>query len=99
MIEISSLDKFNSIINEDLSLVNFYADWNGSCKALEEVLRESEASYPNICFARINTDMFQILTRKYNAMSLPTLILFSKGVVVKQKAGLLLRDELDDFLK
>ena len=99
MIEISSLEKFDSVINEDNAIVDFYADWCGPCKMMGMVLDEAEASYPNIKFSRINTDMFQVLSKKYKVSAIPTLIMFSKGKIVKQSVGFLNREELDEFLK
>ena len=40
MIYLEHENDFNSIINEDLVLVDFYTDWCGPCKMLSEILEE-----------------------------------------------------------
>ena len=99
MVEITSSEKFSNIINEENVLVDFYADWCGPCQMMSELLKDEEENYPNIRFTRLNTDRFQLLAQKYNVSSIPTLIVFSNGKIIKQKTGFLRREELNEFLK
>lgn len=98
MIELSKIEEFDSIIHEEKALVDFYADWCGPCKMIEPILEEYAEEHPEIKVVRVNTDHYQGLARKYGVMSIPNLKVFSKGKVIKEKVGFLMKNELEEFI-
>jgi thioredoxin 1 len=84
-------------------LVDFWAEWCGPCKMIAPVLEEiSEEQAGKIAIAKLNIDDNLEVTRRYEVMSIPTMILFSKGelkariVGARGKAQLL--QELQEYL-
>ena len=83
-------------------LVDFWATWCGPCKMVAPVLEEIAAENPGITVAKLDIDKNPSIARDYQVMSVPTLLLFSKGEPVKQivgakpKAALL--SDLEDYL-
>lgn len=69
-------------------LVDFWAEWCEPCKTLSPVLDEigNEAGKA-LKVARLNVDKNPETTRKYGAMSIPTLILFKDGQEVARMVG------------
>ncbi len=69
-------------------LVDFWATWCGPCKLVAPVLEEIAAEHAEkITIAKLDVDQNPGTSRDYKIMSIPTLLLFSEGQVVKQIVG------------
>jgi thioredoxin 1 len=84
-------------------LVDFWAEWCGPCKMIAPVLEDLAREHPEqITIAKLNVDDNPDITRRFDVMSIPTLIVFQDGapkkrlVGAKGKAQLL--QELAEFL-
>jgi thioredoxin 1 len=61
-------------------LVDFWAEWCGPCKMIAPVLEEiAEEQAGKLQIAKLNIDENLDVTRRYDVMSIPTLILFKDG--------------------
>ena len=61
-------------------LVDFWAEWCGPCKVIAPILEEiSSERAGKIEIAKLNIDENLDVTRRYDVMSIPTLILFKDG--------------------
>jgi len=61
-------------------LVDFWAEWCGPCKMIAPVLEEiAEEQAGKLQIAKLNIDDNLDVTRRYDVMSIPTLILFKDG--------------------
>ena len=69
-------------------LVDFWASWCGPCKALGPIVSEFAEKHPEIKVGKVNVDDEQFLAQEYKIMSIPTLIVFKDGNLVKQSMGL-----------
>ena len=69
-------------------LVDFWAEWCGPCKMIAPILEEIAAEQAgSIRIAKVNVDEAPDLARRFEVMSIPTLILFSNGVPAKRMVG------------
>ncbi len=99
MIHLEQEQDFNNYINEDKVLVDFYATWCGPCKLISPIIEEISKENENIKVIKIDVDKFPELSRKYGIMSIPTLIVFSKGKEVKKHIGYLEKEGIEGLLK
>jgi len=61
-------------------LVDFWAEWCGPCKMIAPVLDEIAKDHPGkLRIAKLNIDEQLELSRRFDVMSIPTLILFKDG--------------------
>jgi thioredoxin 1 len=69
-------------------VVDFWAEWCPPCRPMARTLSELAGEYPGqIVFAKLNADENPEATRRYRILSMPTLLLFKKGQVVKSIVG------------
>ena len=69
-------------------LVDFWAEWCGPCKMIAPVLEEIAAEHgEKLRIAKLNVDENPEAARRYDVMSIPTLILFKDGVPQKRIVG------------
>jgi len=69
-------------------LVDFWAEWCGPCKMITPILEEiSTEQGEKIEVAKLNIDENLDVTRRYDVMSIPTLILFKDGEPVVRVVG------------
>lgn len=69
-------------------LVDFYADWCGSCQMAGPVLKELAKEFEGkVKFGKLNVDESQPIAAKYAVMSIPTVILFKDGKETSRQVG------------
>ncbi len=78
-------------------LVDFWATWCGPCKMLAPVIEEI-AQEGKVKVGKINVDEEGELAIKFNVMSIPTVMLFKDGQVVKTTVGYMPKDQLKSEL-
>ena len=69
-------------------LVDFWAEWCGPCKMIAPVLEEiAEDSQGKLRVGKLNVDENLDIARRFEVMSIPTLILFQDGQPKKRMVG------------
>lgn len=76
-------------------LVDFWASWCGPCKMLAPVLKDfAEEMAGAVKVGKVNVDDEPELASRFKVMSIPTLILFKNGEVVKKSIGVITKAEM-----
>ncbi len=81
-------------------VADFWAEWCGPCKMIAPVLKDLARDYKDkIKIAKIDVDAEGELAQQFNIVSIPTILVFSKGQVVKQQIGAVPRPALEKMIK
>ncbi|HEV2768393.1 MAG TPA: thioredoxin [Acidimicrobiales bacterium] len=84
-------------------IVDFWAEWCGPCKTIAPVLDEiAEEQAGKLRVGKVNVDDSPEVARRFEVMSIPTLIVFKDGQPKKRLVGAKgkgqLMSELSEFL-
>ena len=97
-------DFVQTVGNEPLVMVDFWADWCGPCKMLSPVIEEIGAQYQGRALVgKVNVDEEPELARQFGVMQIPTVVFLKDGKEVARKVGAMpagvFTDVLDQYLK
>lgn len=96
---ITNEEEFEKVIKKNKVVVDFYAKWCGPCRMLSPIIEEVALENEDITFIKIDIDENETLPRKYNVMSIPTILIFENGELLKQKTGYMDKEELSEYIK
>lgn len=69
-------------------LVDFWAEWCGPCKMIAPILEEIASEQAGkLKVAKLNVDDAPDIARRFEVMSIPTMILFNDGEPAKRMVG------------
>ena len=87
VLELTSNNFNQEISNNQLMLIDFWAEWCGPCKSMHPVFTRMAKKYKQVRFARVNVDDSQDIAMKYGVQSIPTFIMFKNGEIVNRMVG------------
>ena len=68
-------------------LVDFWAPWCGPCRMVSPILEEIHGEREDLRVVKLNVDENQQTAVRYEVLSIPTMILFKDGQLVKKLIG------------
>lgn len=80
-------------------LVDFWAEWCGPCLMMNPVLESMSDDFgQKLRIVKLNIDENQQTANRFSVMSIPTMLVFQNGQVVKQLTGARPRNRLESEL-
>ncbi len=97
MLHITDENFETEVLKSDIPvMVDFFAEWCGPCKMMGPIFEEVGAKFEGkVKFVKLNVDEARETAMKYGVMSIPTIIVFTKGEVSETLVGLQDEDTLE----
>lgn len=89
---------FDAEIAKGDVLVDFWATWCAPCRMLAPVIDQLAEKHTDVKVCKVDIDAQPELARRYNVMSIPTVIFFKNGEEKDKSVGLVSLAELEAML-
>jgi thioredoxin 1 len=93
-------DNFETVVTgKEIVIVDYWAPWCGPCVSFAPTFELISDKYPDIVFAKVNTEVEQELAGYFKIRSIPTLMVFRENVIVYSEAGALPASGLEQLIE
>jgi thioredoxin 1 len=90
---------FESVVTAPgITLVDWWAEWCGPCRAFGPVFEAASEAHPDITFGKVDTEAERALSGAAGIHSIPTLMAFRDGVMVFAQPGALPAPALEQVI-
>jgi len=98
-IELNNENFQDTIKNNDIVLIDFWASWCGPCQSFGPVFEAASEANPDIAFAKVNTEEQMELAAYFQVRSIPMLAIFREQILIFAQPGALPRSALDQLIE
>ena len=94
-------ENFEEVVtNNDMVVVDYWADWCGPCKMIAPVLEEIADEYDGkVKVAKLNIDENPNTPPKFGIRSIPTMVLFRGGQEIARRSGAMPAGQIVSWLR
>lgn len=96
---LTSANFADTVEDNEVVLVDFWADWCGPCKRFAPIFEEASGRHEDVVFAKVDTEDARDLAAALEIQSIPTIMGFRRGQLVFRQAGLLSGKQLDSLIE
>ncbi len=92
-------ESFNDTINNnDIVLLDWWASWCGPCRNFAPVYEEASGRHTDIVFGKVDTEAQPELAAMARITSIPTIMAFREGILIFSQPGALPGPSLEDLI-
>ena len=90
---------FDRAVGSGAWVVDFWAAWCGPCRMIAPVIEQLASERGDVRFGKLNVDDYPQLAAKYNARSIPLLVLFRDGAERGRVVGAVPRGHIEAAIR
>jgi thioredoxin 1 len=98
-VELTAENFAEKIGSEGITLVDFWAEWCGPCRAFAPTYEKVSENNPDLIFGKVDTEAQQELAMEFQIRSIPTLMIVRDGVAVFSQPGMMREQQLESLIK
>jgi len=88
-VEVTQENLHQIISGNNMVIVDFWAPWCGPCRSFAPAYEAASEKYPDVVFAKVNTEEQQALAGHFQIRSIPTLMIFREKIIIFAQPGAL----------
>jgi thioredoxin 1 len=95
--EFTDVNFVETVINaEQISVVDFWAEWCGPCRSLAPILDDVANQYAEkVNVGKLNVDSSPETASQFGITTIPTILFFKNGEIVDRIKGLVAKKEIE----
>ncbi len=86
------------VTDSEILVVDFWAEWCGPCKSFGPVFEDISNKYPDVTFAKVDTEAQQSLAQAFGVRAIPMVAVFRQQVLLYAEAGALPGAALEELI-
>ncbi len=97
-VELTAQTFDQTLTDNDIVLVDWWAEWCGPCKQFAPVYEQAASSHDDVVFGKVDTESERELAGGANITSIPTVMVFREGILVFAQPGALPAPALESLI-